>query len=465
MADSSLPSDWERSVLRAYEIFSIDPLDGDSLGGADEFGFFGKLSPEFLKKKAEEQLRDPEGKFRQVRARMKIGGKDKGGGKVADINAPELPAKKLKIVSDAPKLPSKEPAVAAPPKKGGIPDPPKAYEGWPRSVDGRVIMDWDNVMKWMDGAHHAGKHSLLEHIEDSVDHLGNPVKVLSKEREAVHQELVRKTLEGIRPVPLGEKLRALFLGGGPGAGKTTATKQLEDFPDARALPDYEKRPPGDAAMIAADDYKMALPDWNKWDPASAGGYAHNESLLIADAARDAAIKGRLNMVVDGTGDGGEDIVREKIASAQSAGYTAEGVYVTVPTDEAMVRALTRGLETGRNLSLHHLWLTHKGVSRDVNTLLKEKEKVGYDNFDLFDSDVGLTDEPIPIIENGKIVNLKKYDDFIKKMDESKAELFDHALERARDPKRKFRETGNLSADEVRSSVIAMLEEEKRVLDG
>lgn len=438
VSETSLPPDWEEQVVRAYIVFAVDPLDG-----ATELAFFGgRLDPNFLKEKAEKQLRDPKGKFRDMRARLNLPGI--GGGK-----------KK----ADAPTV--KQPASKTEGKTRGkpIPDPPKAYDGWPRDTDGRVIMDWENVMKWMDGDSHKGKHSLLEHIEDGVDENGSPVKVLSKEREAVHQELVRKTLEGVPPVPLGQRMRALFLGGGPGAGKTTATKQLDDFPDARPVTEYDKRPPGDAVNIAADDYKMTLPEWDAWDPSVAGGYAHNESLLIADAARDAATKGRLNMIVDGTGDGGTSIVKEKIDSAQKSGYDAEGVYVTVPTSEATVRALTRGIETGRNLALHHLVLTHKGVSRDVTALLSGREGKGYDKFDLFDSDVPIDGDPLPIIKKGEIVDQAKYDAFVAKMEQSHLSQMEEALERASDPKRTYRAAQGLTPEQVRDKVIVMLKKE------
>jgi hypothetical protein len=57
--------DWEAQIVRAYNTFGIDPLDGT------EFGLFGgRLSPSFLREKAERQIRDALGRWRAMRGRL-----------------------------------------------------------------------------------------------------------------------------------------------------------------------------------------------------------------------------------------------------------------------------------------------------------------------------------------------------------------------------------------------------------
>lgn len=59
----NLPPDWETQVARAYTVFGVDPLD--------EFAWFGgRLDPGFLRRKAEDQLRDIKGRFREMRGRI-----------------------------------------------------------------------------------------------------------------------------------------------------------------------------------------------------------------------------------------------------------------------------------------------------------------------------------------------------------------------------------------------------------
>lgn len=57
--DPDLPEDWESQIIRAYTVF-----------GAEEFGIWGRLDPKFLSEKAKGQLRDIEGKFREMRGKI-----------------------------------------------------------------------------------------------------------------------------------------------------------------------------------------------------------------------------------------------------------------------------------------------------------------------------------------------------------------------------------------------------------
>lgn len=64
MEPGTLPSDWEKQIVRAYTMFGVDPSDA-------EFGLgFPRLSTSFLREKAERQLRDKFGRWREQRGEL-----------------------------------------------------------------------------------------------------------------------------------------------------------------------------------------------------------------------------------------------------------------------------------------------------------------------------------------------------------------------------------------------------------
>jgi predicted ABC-type ATPase len=70
----------------------------------------------------------------------------------------------------------------------------------------------------------------------------------------------------------------------------------------------------------------------------------------------------------------------KVTSARNAGYKVNGVYVTVPTQTALDRALARGKETGRFVSPDVITNTHVGVSRTFPAITNQ-----FDSLKLFDT--------------------------------------------------------------------------------
>jgi predicted ABC-type ATPase len=288
--------------------------------------------------------------------------------------------------------------------------PMSAYPSNPRTPDGRVILNEDLFdEEGGDFRSATGPHSMLAHVEVVELPDGTKVHALSKEREALHDELMRRTLEGIKPPPAGRKPRALFLGGGSGAGKGTATKEVPGYPRVRELHKSATEPPGEAAVLDADAYKMALPEWGQPDSDSTASFTHEESSLLVKAANDAAIRLGIEYVLDGTGDGSPKSMAKKIAKAKAAGYRADAVYVTVPTPEAMIRTLTRGLGNGRLISLDIVSKIHASVSS-----VAEEVQGLFDTFNLYNANVPIGTVPPIIVKDGKVVDKDEYDAFLDK---------------------------------------------------
>lgn len=210
---------------------------------------------------------------------------------------------------------------------------------------------------------HAGsKHE----PRDTLDrHRGKDFK-LTPERQALHDELVAQAIAGHAP---SDDPTCLFLGGGPGSGKTTLVKSgLVNVPP-------------DAVTCNPDDFKRALPDMGiavEAGDVGASAMVHEESSLLASRLRgECAAKG-YNVVVDGTGDGNEQRMREKIASMRKAGYKVEGAYTTIPIADAVARAearATSGSDKGRFVPKSVIVQVHSSVSRVFPKVAGEFDKV------------------------------------------------------------------------------------------
>jgi predicted ABC-type ATPase len=100
---------------------------------------------------------------------------------------------------------------------------------------------------------------------------------------------------------------------------------------------------------------------------------------------------RSDITLDGTGDGSVKSVLKKIDAARAAGARVEGIYVTVPTDVAVERALARGAKTGRIVRPDVVTGTHQKVS-EILPQVADK----FDSVKLFDT----TNEIVLIAEGG-----------------------------------------------------------------
>lgn len=151
----------------------------------------------------------------------------------------------------------------------------------------------------------------------------------------------------------GERPRVLFMAGGPASGKTSAL---------RASPELE---PDSAVLINPDEFKERLPEYDEMvqggDRYAAMG-VHEESSDLAKRVQAEAMDLELNVVVDGTGDSKRGKFVSKMEAMNDAGYEVSALYVTIPTDDAVVRATLRAMKSGRWVPEPELRAQHKNVS-------------------------------------------------------------------------------------------------------
>lgn len=210
---------------------------------------------------------------------------------------------------------------------------------------------------------------------------GRKARAFSAERHKLHEAIIdavmRERGEKGKLNPKGRELVApdpadrwaLFMGGGPASGKSSAL-QMEENADVI---------PPDAVVIDPDEIKGLLPEYRelvKGGDRYAATAAHEESSHIAaEILRRARAKG-LNVVMDGTGDSGtEKQEREKygkvpkfvgkMIDARDHGYNVRVFYVNAPTEVAEVRATKRAFREGRWVPGVEIRQQHKGVSANA----------------------------------------------------------------------------------------------------
>lgn len=147
--------------------------------------------------------------------------------------------------------------------------------------------------------------------------------------------------------------RALFMAGGAASGKTTA---LENSPEL--LPPY-------AATVNPDDFKDKIPEFQqmvKGKDKYAGTGTHEESADLAKRLQDESKDLGLNVTIDGAGNTNPDKFASKLQEMHDAGYAVDALYVTIPTDEAVVRNVLRAMGNGRWMPEQKLREQHANVS-------------------------------------------------------------------------------------------------------
>jgi len=261
-----------------------------------------------------------------------------------------------------------------------------------------------------DGMHLTPDHSLWHHLESD----GANGYRLTAERAALHNSIIEKATAGI---PSSDNPTFTMLGGGPAAGKTTALKQgiVEGVPSKTQ-----------GVHINADDLKDNLPEYGRMtksdddnDFFEAAAFSHEESSMLAKRVQNAAVANKQDIVLDGTGDSSMEKLEKKIKQATSAGYGVQGVYFTIPTEEAWGRSKKRALNSsGRRFVPEYIVRdTHKQVS---NTFKEAAVSKAFTRLILIDSTVmggakiiGQTDNS----RNFVAADQAAYDEFLAKGNE------------------------------------------------
>jgi len=197
------------------------------------------------------------------------------------------------------------------------------------------------------------------------------------EHERILDELIPKHLKP-QEKPLMQRL-----GGGSATGKST---MLED--KTVHVMGKDK-----AVVVDADAIKRMIrgPDGKPiWETMVAegraeewAGFLHAESSYLSRLAENRALRGKLNLVTDGTNDGALAKQVKNILTARGQGYRVEGYFATMPTEVSLKLALARAKAELRHIDLDVILTNHESVSRIFEELAPY-----FDDLKLFDNYVG-----------------------------------------------------------------------------
>lgn len=181
---------------------------------------------------------------------------------------------------------------------------------------------------------------------------------LTPERKIIHERLIAKRLDGVKPVPPGQKPVVIITMGGPGAGKSSS---LTGMPDEKTF-----------VRVDPDSIREELPEWKELtDPSltarNAGSVTHREASQIAGEVRTRAIQERKNLVLDASGYNLE-IMKAQIADLQKAGYHVHMLGVHMDVDQASRGNFTRGQIIGRRVQEGLLREYHRVCSSNLLAL-------------------------------------------------------------------------------------------------
>ncbi len=191
--------------------------------------------------------------------------------------------------------------------------------------------------------------------ETAFDHIDPASGDWTPERRALHDRIVRDYFEGTSSQ---ENPQLMFMGGGGGAGKTSAIRAgLIDVPP-------------NGVTINADDLKELLPETKLMQQAGDSNWAaaaHEESSYLAKRVREAGVERRVNITMDAVGSDPTKVAAQ-VEQARSAGYITRASYVSIDPEEGVRRArkrfedaVTRG-EPGRQIPDNVVLNAHRGAN-------------------------------------------------------------------------------------------------------
>lgn len=159
----------------------------------------------------------------------------------------------------------------------------------------------------------------------------------SAERErTVQQPIMREALKA-KPAGPGEQKMAIMTMGGPGSGKSSMLKSVDESRFVTVDPDgvRTKLPEYKAATEGAKIYR------------NAAAMTHEESSHIAKRIMSEAIKNGQHIIVDGTGSSADSMLN-KMKQLKDAGYHVHLMFAHLnDTNEAVRRVESRAEKTGR----------------------------------------------------------------------------------------------------------------------
>lgn len=200
--------------------------------------------------------------------------------------------------------------------------------------------------------------------KDTFEQYRNADGTWTKEREALHNEIINHFFDGKTPV---DDPTSYVLGGGPAAGKSTLLReQYGDLPENMVLAN-------------SDEIKEMLPEYGGGTNAP---FVHEESSYLSKKIAYQAANNSYNVIMDGTGDGEIPSLKKKIKAMSPLGQQVIGIYVTVDVDTAVKRSMARAERSGRYVPESVIRFTHMMISRIYPEIISGDL---YDNVNLYDT--------------------------------------------------------------------------------
>lgn len=200
--------------------------------------------------------------------------------------------------------------------------------------------------------------------KDTMEQYMNPDGTWTAERQALHDKIIAHFFQGKTPV---DDPVSYMMGGGPASGKSTLLSLgLVNIPE-------------NSVLAAGDEIKAMLPEYDNGKQAP---FVHEESSYLSKIIADKASDEGYNVILDGTGDGGIRSVSSKVEMMGGRGQEVVGIYVTVDTETAVQRSISRAKQTGRYMPESVLRENHRGVSAVFPWILSSAV---FDRVELYDT--------------------------------------------------------------------------------
>lgn len=229
----------------------------------------------------------------------------------------------------------------------------------------------------------------------------NPDGSWKPERKKFHDAAEAEIMKGVTPV---ENPVYILMGGGPAAGKSTMIDTgVLTLPDNMASVNSDEIKAGKKkdGKDVWEGFK-GLPDYNTMVAANderAAYFCHEESSFVAKAVVAKSLKAKQNTLLDGTGDGGLQGIKDKCDAARAAGHKVTGHYAIIDADTGIERARERAKKTGRKVPEEFIRKTYANIYRD----LPQAVAAGcFDELTLWNTMDSKTVAPMLEIRDGKI---------------------------------------------------------------
>lgn len=190
-------------------------------------------------------------------------------------------------------------------------------------------------------------YGIRDSRENSVrDNLNHRRDNLSTERRKLHSTIIKEVFKGHKPYTSGQTKVAMFTGGGPATGKSTFTKNVEEYYQNDDNPVILDADALKERLLYADTGKTQLDD-------ETSTYYHSESVILQKRLYEIAVQNDYPVLLDGTAVR-YDKFMEKVQQAVDGGYTTKMRFMTADPNSLLDGSLDRYDKTGRIVPLNRI---------------------------------------------------------------------------------------------------------------